>query len=726
MTSAPRTLARAPTTWRGLARAATTSLGLALAVTAVPLPARAADPVTNPRPTEITGPAEITVTELAPRTIRPGDPVTVQARLTNAGTTPLSRLRVQLRTGARLVTRSALADADADPPPDSHGAGGWSELAAGLPARRTMSIRYQTTATALGLSRIGVYPAELVVEGENGTGSGRQQVGSVRTYLPYLAGTVAEPTEVSWLIPLVDRPHRLTEESVFSDDGLAGELGVHGRLTNLLHLARVADRAHVPFTLAVDPDLIDSVAAMRQGYTVQVGRTRVDGTGRQSATQWMSQLVSLTGSGRHLVFALPYGDADTVAVVQAGLPGLAQTQRETVSRLSGQLQTTVSTQVAWPDGGLLTDRALDLVTRNQEAVVLASAALSQPPAGITRDATSPLGSAAGDAVGLVADAGLAQVLADAGTIPGGPRLAEQRYLAELAMITAEQPSVRRRVLLAPPHRWAPEPGAAAAMLVDTATVPWLAAGTVRGLITAPQVPRGTLVYPPGAPSISSTQAGRVRAVQTQVDDFRSALDNAAANTLLEPFTHALGRAASSTWRDDATAGAGFVYRLGARIATFRKSVYIVRPDIGQYTLGGQRSDLPLTVVNELPVPVQVKIAITSRSGGGLRARNTGVVTLAARRADGPPRRVQLRIPVTLTRSGRLQVSAGLTTPDGRPLSGPVPLEVQSNAYGTVALGITGAALVLLVLLVARRVYRRVQRGPDAEPAPAGSPAERAT
>lgn len=727
-----------------LARIAVAGLGLALAVSAAPTAAglRAAGaapaarsaaslalaPVPDPQPPESTDPAQLTITGLEPRTIGPGDPVTVLARLTNRGTAPLAGLRVELRTGSRLVTRSALANADTDPPSTEHAAGGWVTLPGSLSVGRTLPIRYQTTTAALGLSQIGVYPAELAVQGTiqdpAGDTAGRHQVGSVRTYLPYFPDGVAAPTAVSWLIPLVDRPHRLTDDT-FSDDQLAGELGAHGRLTNLLHVAQVADHAKVPFTLAVDPDLIDSVVAMRQGYRVQVGHSTVDGTGKQSAAMWMNELVGLTSAHRHMVIALPYGDVDTVAVVQVGLPSLAQIQRETITRLNAELRTTVTSQVAWPNTGLLTNKALDVVTRNQNAVILDPAALSEQPAGITQDATSPLRSAAGDAVGLIADGGLSRVLAESSTIQGGPRLAEQRYLAELAMITAEAPSVRRQVLIAPPHRWSPNPVAAAAMLVDTRTIKWLAAGTVSSLITAPPVSRGTLVYPADAPSIGGTQANKVRAVQAQVDDFRSALDNNAANTLLEPFTHALGRAASSAWQDDLADGAAFVYRLGARIVTLRRSVYIVQPDSGQYTLGGQHSALPLTAVNELPVPVQVRVRITSRSTGGLQAKDIGVVTLAARQVDGPARRVQLRIPVTLTRAGRLQVTAALTTPDGKPLSQPVPLQVQSTAYGMVALGITGAAFILLLLLVARRVYRRSRHSPDFSPAPAGSPAERA-
>ena len=132
---------------------------------------------------------------------------------------------------------------------------------------------------------------------------------------------------------------------------------------------------------------------------------------------------------------------------------------------------------------------------------------------------------------------------------GGARLLEQRYLAELAMITAETPSIQRRILVAPPHDWSPNPDAASAMMQDTRSVPWLAAGSVAALAgSAEPVDRGALGHPRGAPELSAVQIGKIRKLQELVDQLGSALDNRAESQLLEPFTTALQRAASSFWR----------------------------------------------------------------------------------------------------------------------------------------------------------------------------------
>ncbi|HSV66203.1 MAG TPA: DUF6049 family protein [Mycobacteriales bacterium] len=726
---------------RRRANRAAAALGMLLALPAVAVPvthppvaAAATTAAVAPEATEITGPVQITVDQLTPVNIRRGDQVTVVATLVNNGTATLTDAWVRLRTASVRQSRSALADADANPPAATHGGGDWLPLSTViLPGHRT-TVRYQTTTTALRLTDIGVYPAELAVEGDDGTGAGRQQVGSLWTYLPYFPHDVTAPTQVTWLLPFVDRPRRLTEDDTrtFLDDQLAASID-HGRLRALLDVALDADAQKIPFSLAVDPDLVDSVAAMKQGYRVQLSHYRfVQGTGKQAAAIWLHQLGSL--AARHQVIALPYGDADVVALDRVGLGKLAEVRQETVDRLSAELADNdvpaqVETRVAWPPEGLLTDRALDaVVAQGARAVVLAADALPNADrTGSTQSATSPLPSGAGTAVALVADAGLAEVVAESARLPGGPRVAEQRYLAELAMITAERPSISRRLLVAPPRRWEPDRTAAAAMLLDTATrrVPYLAPGTVPGLIAdTDRVPRGELVYPRDIPELTGYHLRSLRNIEAKITDFRGALDNAAANRLVEPFTHAMDRAASSAWRDDAAAGAAYLARVGNLIVSIRHKVYVVVPQPNRYTLGGQNSRLPVTIVNELDAPVRVRVQVESRGAPGFSAHDLGMITLEQASKSGVGKRTFLQVPVTLSRAGRFEVKVSLVTPDGQGLSGPITLQVQSTAYGVVALGITGAAFVLLLVLVARRMIRRPGYGPRPAVPPAGSPAER--
>jgi hypothetical protein len=720
-----------------LAALALPLVGPATAAAAAPLPRCAARP-------DPAAAVQVTVSGLEPRTIRPGgDPVQVLAMLRNCGTAPLTRLRVRLRSGAELFTRGQLA-ADDGQPLIPRAAGDWLDLPpAPLATGAATTVLYQTSATDLRMTAIGVYPAEFQVQAVRAEGAGREPAGEVRTYLPFFPDGVAAPTEVSWLLPFVDRPHRLYEppddtagadDRILIDDHLSGQLEGTGRLNRLLTVAANADQRGVPYTIAVDPDLIDTIHGMTLGYKFRISsRATADGAGKQSATVWLNRLIDL--ATRHEVIAVPYADADLVALTGAGLGELAHTRQETLQTLGEQLHVTVNTKIAWPAGGLLTDRALDsLVGQDAQAVVLDAAALpNAPPSGRTLSAASPLPSVSGEAVALVADPGVGRLVGGTVPIAGGPRLAEQRYLAELAMITAEAPSVGRRILVAPPHTWSPNASVASAMMEDTRETSWLAAGSVATLARTPArdlVERGALSYPRGAPELAGYQIGRIRKAQELVNQFGTALDNVAENSVLGRFTHALQRAASSSWRTTpgaapdspagaaARAGAIFLAPIGNEIKTIvRDEVYIVPPQDGKYSLASRNSMLPLTVVNKLNVRVHLRVRISAQGTVGFQATEMDATLEAGKRT-------LVRIPTTVTQSGRFRVNAVLLTRDGKQLNSAVSLTVQSTAYGVVALGITGAAFGLLLLLLARRVVHRIRSGPGLPVQPAGNPGER--
>src|SRR5262249_38316819 len=171
---------------------------------------------------------------------RPGDRVRVRAVLQNCAGIPLTNLRVRLGTGAKLFTRTGLTQADTEPLV-TRVAAPWQELPAPLPAGQAVQVFYQATVAELGMASIGVYPADFVVQASAAGQVARERVGVVRSYLPYFPEGVAAPTEVSWLLPFTDRPHRLYDGSDTAgpdarqllDDRLTGLLAGSGRLNRL-------------------------------------------------------------------------------------------------------------------------------------------------------------------------------------------------------------------------------------------------------------------------------------------------------------------------------------------------------------------------------------------------------------------------------------------------------------------------------------------------------------
>ena len=111
-------------------------------------------------------------------------------------------------------------------------------------------------------------------------------------------------------------------------------------------------------------------------------------------------------------------------------------------------------------------------------VVLSSAAMPPAaPASYTPSAvtTTPDGEG-GDMRVLLADSTLTQVLGSVrarSTAPGASFAAQQRFLAETAMIAAQGGHLSRAIVVAPPRHWNPPAGLASALLQETTTAPWL-------------------------------------------------------------------------------------------------------------------------------------------------------------------------------------------------------------------------------------------------------------
>jgi hypothetical protein len=120
----------------------------------------------------------------------------------------------------------------------------------------------------------------------------------------------------------------------------------------------------------------------------------------------------------------------------------------------------------------------------------------------------------------------------------------------------------------------------------------------------------------------------------------------------------------------------------------------------------------LTVQNDLPFAVDVRLDLQARANVGLRAEDLGVTRLE------PQSRTTVQVPTEVRQSGGFAVTATLTTPAGGPLGESVQLQVKSTAYGTVTLVITLGAGALLGLLFLRRLVRFLvkRRRPVAEPA----------
>jgi hypothetical protein len=697
----------------GCAAMAIAVSALALAGLAVPVSAAtaaAAQPDAAP-------PVSLAITSVSPTYATPGETVTVTGTLTNSSDKAMSGLSIQLRSSATpFSSRGSLQEyADGTFPADQEVAGAVTTLKKPLAARATVTWSVRLPVNEVGMSSFGVYP--LAAEAEN---SSLTALTVSRTFLPFWPKTKSlrpDTEAIAWIWPLIDQPRQGVCPGLLNN-GLDSSLATGGRLQDLLQVgSQYSGTAHL--TWAIDPSLLADVSTMTKPYTTGSGgcggATR---PANQGAESWLAQVKSATAG--QPVFVTPYADADVAALTRSHMTAdLAQafTQgRAAATSLLGRNFTgsatgsTNLTGLAWPADGIANRAVLkNLAANGISTVVLDSSTMPPSP---QQDFTPSAQATASDGTGtpmtvLLSDDTMTQIIGTANSPSDSKATAfsvEQRYLAETAMIAAEQPSIGRSVVVAPPRRWDPPAGLANELLSETVNAPWLRSVSLSDL-AAVRDPSGKVTrQPPRAHSksqLSRGLLGQARHVEQQAGLLTSVEQN--PSPLLK---NAAAAIESSAWR-----GGGSAAQQGAALAR-QISGYLTRQSgkltvfvVPRVTLGGLRGTVPVSISNGLNYAVNVKLQADPSGGITVRAP-PHVVTVPPGQQD------IVKISVAATTVGSTLVRLRLLTPRGTPFSAAATVSIQATHYGTLALVIMAAALGVLVLTAITRGlrHRRAGRG----------------
>lgn len=799
----------------GQRRPATTLVALAvltlalLGLAAWPLCATAeAAPGVPPEPPAPTAPSqqptgpglELRIDEMSPRVVTSTGPptLTITGDVVNTGDQPVHSVEIRAQRGDRLRTEGEVRTALAGNADDAAVTPAFADVVAELgpgqrhPVRLSIPLRGSTT-NSLALQRTGVYELLLNVNGAPEDGN-QARLAGIRMLLPVLglpvmgarsaepSNDVAAATPVTVLYPLADQPRRLPtgpgEPVLLADDQLATSMAQGGRLDGLLGALETAAPTGSPIRqsicLAVDPDLLRTVSDMSGGYEVRgPDGTTTNGRGAQVAGQWLNRLRALATN--RCVVALPYADADLVALSRAGLDDLSQyATREGADIASQVLQTPVRADMTWPADGLLDDRSLsDYVSDGGRAVVLSADAVAVTgrssrgtTGGVVRLPTSTAtvtGLLADPLVTLAAEGGEQGVVSggalssDVGTGQAGQRrfggltgntevspagtgapLSAQDAIGAVAFRAlnptsgSTSPTGPTPLLVAPPHRWDTTGGDARELLGSLNTLiaerhlapsPLIKpSATTPGPASAPGAATGSALAssaPPSASLVYPLRAGAREVPGTVTAQLRSGRN--VANELrasAEP-NSAVGATPAQVF-DPVTEGL-----LRAAAATWRG-----RPELADQATKviTDRIQLLRSLVRVLEPPTpyslgdeEAPLPITLANGLPVEMRvrvvlsdTPGLRTDKISEVRIPPMgRLQLRVNAQLTRSGQFSVEARLTTLNGVPLGVPSRLLLRSTAYGTITLWLTGTAGLLLVILAVRRIARRLRgNGPN--------------
>jgi hypothetical protein len=656
----------------------------------------------------------IDVTTLSPAVATTGATLQVAGTVRNTGSQPLRDASVRLRLSqTRLNSRSELAAVMDGQVASRDGTvvveAPLDDLAPG--AEAPFDLR-QPLDDVAALTDFGVYALGVEVVGSRGSAApGRAAI--ARTVLPWSpADHDYRATGTSWVWPLVGAPVRLSG-GVFADDSLAADLAPGGRLDRLLQAGIRLDR-NAAVTWAIDPDLVETVAAMARGYRVaRPGGGTVPGGAGGLAERWLAELQSATAGAA--VISLPYADIDSAALVRHGQPGEVAKARAAGAATLARLLPAVTTldEMTWPVDGYTDRPTLATFARSGvTAAVLDGRAV--PPTidlSYTPSARAQVSTGSGQVAALLADPGVTDLLSAARPSGGQPVLAAQRVVAETAMITSELPNAGtdRTVVAAPPRRWNPSQPFLDQLLA-VADAPWTTPVTLRELAAAdaPEVDRARLRYPRSQRRAELPEE-YLRALDTQ----RDTITNFAAiltdrTRLLPGLTAAVLRLESSYWRGRDAARGVRLNREQSHLRDLRRRVY-VQP--GSFTFGSKSGRIPVTVVNELRQPVRVVLRLEPQTPR-LRLEATEPRTI------GPRQKVQVEVQATAVAGGPVTVQATLHTPGGAQYGRiPVLLRVTVTQIGTVALVITIGAAVVLFVAAGVRVGRRIRSARRAGPGP---------
>ncbi len=612
----------------------------------------------------------ITLDSITPEVVTSGDTVTISGQVTNTSDTTLNGVQAYLwrDSNTLLTTREELETARDYQPLTPVGRRYTpsvdylpSEQDATLQPDQTVDFTVSAPVDALelpagdGVALIGVQIRGWPTGGANAT------LGRARAFLPQDLDGSERDTPVTAVAVLASRPSRVAPDT-FIDDHLAEEVGPGGRLTDLLAAAGRNGRSWL-----VDPALIVSLTDMADGYRLTDGQA---GAGSADARAWLAGFDQLDTPGRRL----PYADADVNVLADIGHPELLGSATST----DGLPATITGLRVAvLPAGGTLTGQGLGVITGyGRDDLVLTSATIgslhaSVGDADVVGYETSPYGPAPGpdprDSDAQLRQSAAATLLLD--TLAGRPGQVRLLTSARDARLDREDNAARRTLddLL---NEVTPSP-------LDT-----------DGLDVGPVIASG--------PREAIT--GSADSLQGIGDLF---VDPGTARELVLWPMLAL---TSGQWTDE---GPFDVFRSEQR----RRAGEILSGDAVAisarpvFLTARQDTQFPVTVTNNLAVPVHVRLTFESENAARLHVPDSDPVTVGAGEA------VTVVVTPRVEANGRYTVVAGLATPSGKRVGRPVDIEVEATQVGRVGWIIMIASGAVVVGTTVLRIHQvRRERG----------------
>jgi hypothetical protein len=666
----------------------------------------------------------ISISGMTPRYATQNSTITLTGALANRTGSAVSGITVQAQTsGLNFSGRSEMTSfTDSGSYPYQLQAAG-SQVTGTV--RNGATVRWSVSFPAAEFyGQFGVFPIQVQATTANGA-----YTAAARTFSVYWVDGSASALQTAWVWPLVDTPQQGACGQTLATPALAGSVAAGGRLSTLLGAGATWSQAD-HLTWDIDPALLSDVSVMTRPYAT-LGDA--DCSGRftqkpsQAAAQWLTELGTTTAG--QSAFLTPYADVDVAALSHAGLDASLRSAYQLGDAVAGQmLPNTFGSngtgtgdgsvlKAAWPAGGLADAGVLTSLANDGgiSTVILKSGELPSSTPGYD-NALAKTTSGIGTSMSvLLADSGMTSLLgsASATSSESGQFAFTQDFLAQTAMISTEAPNRARSLLIAPPTDWDPAPAEAKALLSMTSNTPWLhSVGLSTLSADAAKLPTESLPAKQVSPDeLSASYLDRVKEAASGVSVFTNLLYQPSA-AQVSSLEEAVAGTESSAWRGAGSAGGWLaVLHLTNYVKDSEHKVQIIASN--KILLAGNSGETPVSVRNNLGLPVQVKVTASTPSGSQLRV---GDGKFAAPLIVQPKKTNTVRMPLHAASIGTTTVQLQLSTQNGLPLAWTVKsLSVEVTRVGRFLLTVIGGALGILVLtsvyrLRRKRLARARQRG----------------
>lgn len=450
--------------------------------------------------------------------------------------------------------------------------------------------------------------------------------------------------------------------------------------------------------------------------------------GRPRARAALGAVTSLAGAPQRETLADSFVPVDATAMVSAGLSGELDDQVRRAGQLLAPMHPTTGTWVA--TGALDQASMATLAQLGYHRLVVSPTAVSQA-AGASLTQTRPFSLSAGRGpadVAVTSDPSLSAHLA-AGT-GAGAALAAYQLLADLALVYYEQPNLEtpRGVVAVPPAGWAPS-----ALFLDTVLSalpadPVVSPVTLEQVFTAVPLATGTARRPIGPTGGATLPARQIRSARSRLSAFGGAVGDTGlgeVRSLDDALLAAEDTGLRPGQQQQAVAGAGAA--LDAQLAKLS-----IRTDTIRLT--STAAKVPVTLVKQAGYTVSGRLEIVGdkvvfpavdQQDPGAVCRDPSVQSSAERSRFEctatmglPTNAVYVAMRARATGDFRLTVT--LTSPNGGLVLASSHLTVRSMSTSLVAIGLSAAAVAVLLVWWGRTLWRGRRRGAHSRGATRGA------